>query len=87
MENTTSRLLVIEIFEGVPGEIGYGRPLKVVGSVDANTNEELEACVHEYLSRYGMTYDPTFSGSLYGDISLTVRLDNEEEYSYTVLEL
>jgi hypothetical protein len=87
MENTTARFLVIEIFEGTPGEIGYGQPLKVVGSVDANTNEELEACVHEYLSRYGMTYDPMFEGSLYGDVSLTVRLDNNEEYSYTVLEL
>lgn len=87
MENTTSRFLVIEIFEGVPGEVGEGQPLKVVGSVDSNTYDELQACVHEYLSRYGMSYEILFEGSVYGDVSLTVRLDNEEEYSYTVLEL
>lgn len=87
MENTTSRFLVIEIFECVPGEVGEGQPLKVVGSVDSNTYDELASSVHEYLSRYGMTYEILFEGAVYGDVSLTVRLDNEEEYSYTVLEL
>ena len=87
MENTTARFLVIEIFEGVPGEVGEGQPLKVVGSVDTNTYDELASSVHEYLSPYGMTYEILFEGAVYGDVSLTVRLDNEEEYSYTVLEL
>ncbi len=85
MENTTSRLLVLEIFEGVPGEIGIGRALNKIGYIDTNDIDALESCVHEYLSRHGMTYEILFEGSTYGDVSMTVRLDNDEEYSYTTL--